>query len=66
VKRLQDMNLKSYRFSISWPRIQADGTGKPNPKGSDYYKRLTDELLKAKIRPLCTLYAKQADTGDLP
>jgi beta-glucosidase len=27
------LNLKSDRFSISWPRIQADGTGKPNPKG---------------------------------
>ena len=50
------LNLKSYRFSISWPRIQADGTGKPNPRGLDYYKRLTDELIAAKIRPLATLY----------
>ncbi len=50
------LNLRSYRFSISWPRIQADGTGKPNPKGLDYYKRLTDELNAAKIRPLATLY----------
>src|SRR5271165_940013 len=50
------LNLGSYRFSISWPRIQADGTGKPNPKGLDYYKRLTDELNAAKIRPLATLY----------
>jgi beta-glucosidase len=38
------LDLKSHRFSISWPRIQADGTGKANPKGLDYYKRLTDEL----------------------
>jgi len=50
------MNLKSYRFSVSWPRIQAIGSGKPNPKGVDYYKRLTDTLLEAKIRPLVTLY----------
>jgi beta-glucosidase len=50
------LNLKSYRFSVSWPRIQADGTGKPNPKGLDYYKRLSDELNAAKIRPLATLY----------
>jgi len=50
------LNLKSCRFSISWPRIQADGTGKPNPRGLDYYKRLTDELIAAKIRPLATLY----------
>ncbi len=56
VELLKKLNLKSYRFSISWPRIQADGTGKPNPKGLDYYKRVADALLEAKIRPLCTLY----------
>jgi len=50
------LNLKSYRFSVSWPRIQADGTGKPNQKGLDYYKRLADTLVEAKIRPLATLY----------
>lgn len=50
------LNVKSYRFSISWPRIQADGTGKPNPKGLDYYKRLADTLREANIRPLATLY----------
>ena len=50
------MNLKSYRFSISWPRIQPNGSGMPNSKGLDYYKRLADVLLAAKIRPLCTLY----------
>ena len=56
VELLKKLNLKSYRFSVSWPRIQADGTGKPNPKGLDYYKRVVDALLEAKIRPLCTLY----------
>jgi beta-glucosidase len=50
------LNIKSYRLSVSWPRIQADGTGKPNPKGLDYYKRVTDTLREANIRPLVTLY----------
>ncbi len=50
------LNIRSYRFSISWPRIQANGTGQPNPKGLDYYKRVADELHKANIRPLATLY----------
>jgi beta-glucosidase len=50
------LNIKSYRFSVSWPRIQADGTGKPNEKGLDYYKRLADELHHAGIRPLATLF----------
>lgn len=53
---MQQLGLNSYRFSIAWPRIQPNGTGKPNQKGLDFYKRLTDELLKAKVRPLVTLY----------
>lgn len=56
VQLARKLNLNNYRFSISWPRIQADGTGKPNPKGLDYYKRLSDTLLEAEIRPLVTLY----------
>ncbi len=52
----KSLNLKSYRFSISWPRIQPTGTGAANPKGLDYYKRLLDELHKADIRPLVTMY----------
>ncbi|HEX8894893.1 MAG TPA: GH1 family beta-glucosidase [Terriglobales bacterium] len=52
----KQLNLTSYRFSISWPRIQANGTGPANPKGLDYYKRVLDELHKANIRPLVTIY----------
>ncbi|MEO7221009.1 MAG: family 1 glycosylhydrolase, partial [Devosia sp.] len=52
----RQLNLKSYRFSISWPRIQPQGTGAPNAAGLDYYKRLCDALLEAGIRPWCTLY----------
>jgi len=53
---LKQLNVKSYRYSISWPRIQATGRGIPNAKGLDYYKRLTDATLAAGIRPLVTLY----------
>jgi len=53
---LKRLNLKSYRFSISWPRIQPTGTGAPNQKGLDHYSRLADALLEAGIRPFCTLY----------
>jgi beta-glucosidase len=68
---LTKLNLKSYRFSISWPRVQPAGTGTPNAKGLDYYKRVADALLEAKIRPLCTLYhwdlpQKLEDTGGWP
>jgi len=53
---LKRLNQKSYRFSISWPRIQPAGTGPANPKGLDYYSRLVDALLEAGIRPFCTIY----------
>ena len=56
IELAKGLNLKSYRFSVSWPRIQADGRGKPNQKGLDYYKRLADTLVEAKVRPLATLY----------
>jgi len=53
---MKQLNLQSCRFSVSWPRIQANGSGPANQKGLDYYKRVTDSLLEAKIRPICTLY----------
>jgi len=53
---MRAMNLTSYRFSIAWPRVQPSGSGKANPKGIDFYSRLVDALLEARIRPLPTLY----------
>ncbi|HEY6413888.1 MAG TPA: family 1 glycosylhydrolase [Edaphobacter sp.] len=53
---LKRLNQKSYRFSASWSRVQPAGTGPANPKGIDYYNRLTDALLEANIRPFCTIY----------
>jgi beta-glucosidase len=53
---MRAMNLNSYRFSISWPRIQPSGSGPANSKGLDYYSRLVDALLASKIRPFVTLY----------
>ena len=52
----KQLNVKSYRFSISWPRIQPIGVGSPNMKGLDYYSRFLDTLLEAGIRPWCTMY----------
>jgi len=53
---MKRLGLRSYRFSVSWPRIQADGTGPANSKGLDFYSRLVDELLAAGIVPNLTLY----------
>ena len=53
---MKQMNMRSYRYSIAWSRIQPTGEGAINQKGIDYYKRLTDTVLKAGLRPLVTLY----------
>jgi beta-glucosidase len=56
VALLRALGLRSYRFSIAWPRIQPEGRGAPNAKGIDHYRRLVDALLAAGIRPFPTLY----------
>ena len=56
VRIMQALQMRSYRFSISWPRIQSSGSGKPNAKGLSFYSRLVDQLLAANIRPFATLY----------
>lgn len=55
VALIQDLQLKSYRFSISWPRILPKGTGRVEPRGLDFYDRLVDQLLAAGITPMATL-----------
>jgi beta-glucosidase len=56
VNLLKDLGVDVYRFSISWPRIYPNGTGKINQKGLDYYHRLVDKLIENGIEPMCTLY----------
>ncbi|MEU4641284.1 GH1 family beta-glucosidase [Micromonospora sp. NPDC023814] len=56
VALMAELGLKAYRFSVAWPRIQPDGTGPVNPRGLDFYDRLTDSLLDRGIDPIVTLY----------
>src|SRR6478752_994662 len=44
VALLASLGLSSYRFSISWPRVQPGGRGAVNQRGLDYYRALLDEL----------------------
>ena len=53
---MKKLNVMSYRFSISWPRIFPDGYGKVNEKGAAFYDSLIDELIKNGIEPSITLY----------
>jgi beta-glucosidase len=56
VALMAELGLRAYRFSIAWPRIQADGRGPANPRGLDFYRRLVDRLLDHGIQPWITLY----------
>lgn len=56
VALMADIGLNAYRFSLSWPRIQPAGTGRPNPEGIRFYSSLIDELLVHDIEPWVTLY----------
>jgi beta-glucosidase len=50
------LELPAYRFSVSWPRVLPDASGKVNQVGLDFYQRLVDGLLERRITPLLTLY----------
>ena len=56
ITMLRRLGVGAYRFSLAWPRIQADGRGSANQKGLDYYSRLVDALLENGITPVVTLY----------
>ncbi|WP_329166976.1 GH1 family beta-glucosidase (plasmid) [Streptomyces sp. NBC_01717] len=56
VALMAELGLNSYRFSVSWPRVQPTGSGQAAPRGLDFYRRLVDELLGYGIKPALTLY----------
>ena len=53
---IRSLKVQSYRFSIAWPRVVPEGTGKLNPRGMDFYERLVDGMLERGIEPNATLY----------
>ncbi len=55
VAQMKNLGITSYRFSISWPRI-IPSCGVINQKGLDFYRRLVEELLRADIKPMATLF----------
>lgn len=53
---IQGLGVSAYRFSLSWPRILPEGTGRVNSKGLDFYDRLVDGMLARGLEPYATLY----------
>ncbi len=50
------LGIRSYRFSIAWPRIHPTGRGHVNNAGIAFYDRLIDAMLERGIEPAATLY----------
>jgi beta-glucosidase len=50
------LGANAYRFSLAWPRIFPDGTGRREQRGLDHYDRVIDGMLERGIEPLATLY----------
>lgn len=56
VDLMKELGIQAYFFSISWPRVLPKGEGDVNEAGLDFYKRLVDKLLEARIEPCIFLY----------
>jgi beta-glucosidase len=56
VALMADLGLHAYRFSVAWPRIQPTGEAPAREAGLDFYRRLTDALLEARVEPMIALY----------
>ncbi|KPP62098.1 lactase-phlorizin hydrolase-like [Scleropages formosus] len=54
---LRALRVKSYRFSLSWPRIFPDGSrASLNQQGVNYYNKLINGLVASNITPMVTLH----------
>uniref|UniRef100_A0A3Q4AHH9 Uncharacterized protein n=1 Tax=Mola mola TaxID=94237 RepID=A0A3Q4AHH9_MOLML len=58
VEALEYLGVRSYSFSLSWPRLFPDGNarGQPNTAAVKHYNRLIERLLDKKIEPVVTLH----------
>ena len=53
---MKENNLKSFRFSISWPRLFPNGPDELNQAGADYYNDLFNTLIENGIQPFVDLF----------
>src|SRR5215472_5785432 len=56
VALMHELGIGAYRLSTAWPRILPEGRGPANAKGLEFYDRLVDGLLEARIEPWICLY----------
>jgi beta-glucosidase len=56
IQLLKLLNIRHFRFSISWSRLLPNGTGEINKKGITFYNNLIDCCVENGITPWVTLY----------
>ncbi|HET9380109.1 MAG TPA: GH1 family beta-glucosidase [Streptomyces sp.] len=56
VALMAELGLNAHRFSLAWPRIVPEGSGRVERRGIAHYDRFIDTLLEKGITPLVTLY----------
>ncbi len=56
IQLIKKLNLKVFRFSISWGRILPNGYGHINNDGIEFYHKVIDECIANGIEPWVTLY----------
>jgi len=56
VRLMAELGADAYRFSVAWPRVMPKGSGSPNQRGLDFYRRLVDELRAAGVEPTLNLF----------
>ncbi|HAA79880.1 MAG TPA: beta-glucosidase [Microbacteriaceae bacterium] len=53
---ISGLGANAYRFSLSWPRVIPEGTGKISRSGLGVYDRIVDGALERGLTPFATLY----------
>lgn len=56
IELIENLNIKNFRFSLSWSRIIPNGIGTINLAGIDFYNRVINSCLARGIEPWITLY----------
>ena len=56
IRLMSEMGLKTYRFSISWPRVIPNGVGAVNEAGLQFYDNIINACIKYDIVPMVTVY----------
>ena len=56
IKIAGELGIKVYRFSVSWPRILPEGTGKINEAGIEFYRKVLACLRDNGIKSALTIY----------